>query len=91
MVIRERMELLESHTHSFVIKIRFEAAAMEKNKAVWRGQITHVPSGKRRFFKHLHEILLFMTPYLQDMGVQPGVYWRVKQWLKQRNPLLKRR
>jgi hypothetical protein len=85
------MELLESHTHSFVIKIRLEETAAKKNKVVWRGQITHVPSGKRRFFEHLHEIPLFITPYLQDMGVQPGACWRVRQWLKQRILLQKRR
>ena len=64
------MELLESHTHSFVIKIWLEETPAEAGKAIWRGQITHVPSGKRRFIEDLDEIPLIVLPYLQEIGVE---------------------
>lgn len=66
------MELLESHTHSFVIKIWLEETAAEAGRAVWRGHITHVPSNARRYFDEFDQIERFIVPYLQgtDADVQ---------------------
>lgn len=58
------------HTHSFVIKIWLEETADEAGQALWRGQITHVPSGKQHFLNNLHEIPALITPYLKEMGVR---------------------
>jgi hypothetical protein len=63
------MELFESHTHSFVIKIWLEETVEEAGHAVWRGRITHVPSGKYCFVQDPGEIFCFIMPYLEDMGV----------------------
>lgn len=63
------MELFETHTHSFVIKIWLEETADEAGQAVWRGQITHVPSGKQSFLGNLYEIPLLIAPYLQEVGL----------------------
>ncbi len=61
------MELLESHTHSFIVKIWLEETAAEAGRATWRGHITHVPSNVRRYFEELDQIKHFVAPYLQSM------------------------
>ena len=53
----------------------------EGGEAIWRGSITHVPSGERRYLHNLDDILGFIAPYLQQMGVRLGLSWRLKQWL----------
>ena len=75
-------DLPESATHSFIIKIWLEETAEEAGWARWRGHITHVPDGKRRYLKELDEITAFVAPYLQEMGVKLGKRWRVKDWLR---------
>ena len=77
------MELFKTHTHSFVVKIRLEETP-DARRAVWRGQITHVPSGERRYLKDLDSIKSFILPYLGDARgerrVRRGIWkWR---WLK---------
>jgi hypothetical protein len=46
----ELSELPEFTNHSFVIKIWLEETHTEADKMLWRGSITHVSSGKRRYF-----------------------------------------
>jgi hypothetical protein len=77
----EKWHRLDFHLQSFIIKIWLEETAEEAGRAVWRGHITHVPSGERRSLKNLQEILAFMAPYLEGMGVELGMLWRVRQWL----------
>ena len=74
--VRE-VETSEANTHSFIVKIRLE----EARQATWRGQLTHVPSGKRRAFSDLLDITAFIVPYLESMGVRIGFWQRVKQQL----------
>lgn len=76
------MDLYESNTHSFIVKIWLEETTEEAGRATWRGHITHVPSGKRRYIQELHEFTAFIAPYLEGMGVKFGVGRRVRQWLK---------
>ncbi|MFW6097934.1 MAG: hypothetical protein ACOC9Z_07650 [Chloroflexota bacterium] len=76
------MELLELYTHSFVIKIWLEETAEESDRARWRGHITHVDSKKRRHFQELEDILAFVWPYLQSMGVADR---KVERFLKDLN------
>jgi hypothetical protein len=54
---------------SFIVKIWLEETAEEAGIAVWRGHVTHVPSGKRRYIKELADVRAFIAPYLQRMGV----------------------
>jgi hypothetical protein len=77
------LDLPEVNTYSFIIKIWFEETAEETGRVVWRGHITHVPSGKRQYLKNLDEILIFIVPYLEDMGTKLTFSWRLRQWLKQ--------
>ena len=60
------MDLLETTTHSFVIKIWLEETIEEAEEAVWRGRITHVPSGENRYVKELDEIVQCVALRISD-------------------------
>ena len=77
------MEPLESQTHSFILKIWCVRVRMESNVTTWRGHITHVPGGERRYLKSFNDIDDFIVPYLEAIDVDPGRYWRVRRWLRQ--------
>jgi hypothetical protein len=61
---QDEIELYELNTHAFVIKIWLEDGLR------WRGHITHVPSGERRYIEELGEVDDFILPYLEKMGIQ---------------------
>lgn len=75
------METPEFQTHSFIVRIWLEETAEETGRALWRGKVTHVPSGARRYVKDLDEIVAFIVLYLQELGVQVALFWRVRGWL----------
>ncbi len=75
------MDLIELNTNSFIVKIWLEEPAENHQMGKWRGHITHVPSGERRYLKSLGEIVAFIVPYLVSMGVRLEVYWRLRSWL----------
>ena len=77
------MDLLETTTHSFVIKIWLEETIEEAEEAVWRGRITHVPSGENSYVKELDEITHFISPFLESMGVKPTIRARMFRWAQQ--------
>lgn len=72
---------IEPDAHSFIVKIWLEETAEEAGTARWRGHITHVPSGQRRYLKDLRDVCLFIIPYLEEMKVHLGFSWKVRQWL----------
>ena len=80
------MDLLELYTHSFVIKIWLEEAPEEGIGALWRGQITHVGSNQRKYFQELKDLVLFIWPYLEEMGVKDGQARRLLELLEQTRP-----
>lgn len=67
------VDLFEVDTHSFVIKIWLEETAEEAGHVTWRGQITHVPSGEKRYVQELPEISRFIWSFLEKMGVKSGL------------------
>ncbi len=77
-----KVDLFEANTHPFIVKIWLEETAEEAGRAIWRGHITHVPSGERRYLKNLDDIGIFIAPYLNGMGVKLSLFWWVRQWLK---------
>ena len=77
------MDPFETSTHSFIIKIWREWTGTQPGHATWRGSITHVPSGERRYLHDLKDILTFIKPYLEQMGVQQHRYQRIRGWLGQ--------
>jgi hypothetical protein len=75
------MDSLEPGAQSFIVKIWVEEHPEEGGRGTWRGHVTHVPSGKRRYLKNLGEIEDFIAPYLEEMGVKLDKRWRVRSWL----------
>jgi len=67
---------------SFIVKVWTEEAADEAGQGVWRGHITHVPSGDRRYIKGLDEIAAFIARYLKEMGARPSSRPPFRRWLK---------
>lgn len=76
------MDLYEPHTHSFVVKIWREQLSPTGDKVTWRGLITHVPGGEQRYVHDLDDIVVFITGYIEKMGVKLTVRRQVRQRLK---------
>ena len=64
------METVEARAHSFILKIWTEESADDDRSAIWRGRITHVPSGDCRYVQDLAAVFRFLVPYLDDLGVR---------------------
>lgn len=69
------MDEPEATSHSFIVRVWLEETAEEAGRATWRGSITHVPSGKRKYLRELTEIMVFIQPYLKRMGVEEDRRW----------------
>jgi hypothetical protein len=69
---------------SFVVKVWLENTPAESTRAHWRGYVTHVASGQRRYAQHLEDVSLIIMPYLQAMGVRFSAISRLRQWLFER-------
>ncbi|UCG26255.1 MAG: hypothetical protein JSW55_09825 [Chloroflexota bacterium] len=67
------MELPEDTIHSFIVRIWLEEPIIRADEAVWRGHITHVPSGEKHYLSRPDDILRFVKPYLEKVGVGPGI------------------
>ena len=76
--------MYDPHTHSFITKIWLEEEADETGRAVWRGTITHVPGGERRYLRTLNDVVTFIAPFVESMGVRLSLVWRIKKWWKLR-------
>jgi len=68
----------EPDTQSFVVKVWLEETVEEAGQARWRGHVTHVTSGERRYFESLSAIASFIRPYLERWGVKFGVLQEVR-------------
>ena len=83
------LDVLESNTHSFIVKVWLEETRVEGGQVTWRGHITHVPGGERRHIKSLSEIIDFIFPYLETMNAKIEIHWRIrrlaKQWIRNMN------
>lgn len=63
------MNLPDAINQSFIIRVWIEEPATESQPAVWRGHVTHVPSGARKYIQNLNEIAVIIAPYLVELGV----------------------
>jgi hypothetical protein len=73
-------------TQSFLVRIWREAGT-QPGEYFWRGHVTEVRHGKRKYVKNFEEIALFIANFLPQLGVQLNWRWRSKIWfqeLKQR-------
>ena len=55
------MDVQETSTHVFVIRLWTEEVD-EEGRATWRGHITHVLTGKRRYLDTMEGISAFIEP-----------------------------
>ncbi len=76
------MDEIESAAQSFVVRVWVEERAGGTGRGVWRGHITHVPGDNRRYLKSLDEMGDYIAPYLEAMGVKPGMRWCMRRWLR---------
>lgn len=75
---------LEPETHSFVVKIWLEETADEMTHPVWRGYITHVATGQRRYLDNLSALTRFIAPYLARWNIRLSLWERFCLWLQQK-------
>lgn len=61
-----RMESLEEHTNSFLVRIWLESREIEGADPEWRGRIDHVQSGERAYFRSLDRMVGFIVDHLGD-------------------------
>ena len=54
-------------SHSFIVKVWLEETAAEAGHPKWRGHITHVPDGLRRYVESLDDISNFISAYFEAM------------------------
>lgn len=80
----ETRPFIEPGTHSFVVKIWLEETPDETKYPIWRGHITHVASGQRRYVNSLGGITGFIAPYLVGWYVKLPLCERICLWLNQR-------
>lgn len=73
-------EMPEPNVHSFIVKLWLEEDVSRKGMDGWHGQITHVPSGERRYLKDLQDIVTFIKPYIDETDAT----WveQLRRWLK---------
>ena len=64
------MELFEDKNHSFTIRLWSEEKVSDVEQDAWRGHITHVMSGKRKYLQNLEDISIFIRPYLSNKGLK---------------------
>ena len=73
--------LARSSPQSFIIKVWVEDSLDDVGGKIWHGRITHVPSGERRYFNRLDEILSFIQPHMEALGVEIDKRRRLLKWL----------
>ncbi|VAW33423.1 hypothetical protein MNBD_CHLOROFLEXI01-4935 [hydrothermal vent metagenome] len=79
----EQAQFIEPNSHSFILKVWLIDSDKTQDKQNWRGYLTHVVSGQRRYFDNLSEMNNLLIPYLKGMGTKLPYWWRAYRWLTQ--------
>ena len=61
--------MYEHETHHFIVKVWLETLAIDQEPATWRGHVTHIASGERRYVDSLADINNYIRKYLTNMGI----------------------
>jgi len=70
---------MDPNPQSFILKFWVDQTTASEEEIIWHGQITHVPSGARRSLKTKEDLLNFIEPYLEAIGIhftRPRRFWR---------------
>lgn len=54
------MSELDSRIHSFIVRVWLEDLSKDAGHSHWRGHITHVPTGEKRYLRELGDIARFV-------------------------------
>jgi hypothetical protein len=60
-----RLDPAQPDTHSFVLRVWVEDRRDKSGVVRWRGSITHVPSGRTRYFEDLNDMCAFVASYMK--------------------------
>ena len=71
------MDSPEDQTQSFIVRVWLERKAHGRHGAVWRGHVTHVLTGDRRYVADLGGITDFIASYLPPSADAPRTDRRV--------------
>lgn len=74
---------VEQGAHAFVLRLWREEGG-PRQRAFWRGTITHLPGGERQTVQHLSEVIAFIVQYLEQLGVGVALAWRLVRWAQGR-------
>ena len=77
------MDLPENNRQVFIVRIWREPREIEGALPEWRGVIESIHDNRRSYIKSLGEVVTFILPYLESMGVKLEIDEWLKQWLKQ--------
>jgi hypothetical protein len=66
------MDLYETTTQSFVLRVWVERPAEPGVPMLWRGHITQLPTGSRRYVQTLDAVLAFIAGYINAMDRDSG-------------------
>jgi hypothetical protein len=83
-----KQDPLQRMINSFIVKI-WLTNPEGRDSDEWRGHITHVSTQERRYFQSLEDIMEFIKPFLERMGVRVASGSRLKRWLR-RKPMMHR-
>ncbi len=72
------MDRPDDFAHSFIVSVRLLTESRRRAGASWQAQVTHVPSGERRYFRDLDGIFLYIALRLARAGLRLGAYWRAR-------------
>jgi len=65
-----RMDERELVAQSFVVKIWLEELDGETGRSIWRGRVTHVPSGEHHNFSDFAVLVATIATYLEAPGIK---------------------
>ena len=75
----------ENITRVFWIKIELRERQKKGRQAL--GEIKDVMSGEKQLIYSLYDIIHFITPCMQQMGIKISWLWRLTIWVKRKiNP-----
>jgi hypothetical protein len=74
---------VDEKIHVFTLRIWREPREVRSAKPKWRGVIIHLATGEKKYFESLDEILTFIVPFIEDMGVRADQVNEPAKWFDQ--------
>lgn len=60
----------EDQTCAFIVRFWLERREIDTGDVELRGVVEHVPSGRRYYVRRSGDVMTFMAPYLEAMGIK---------------------